>query len=64
MPRRIETMNAPEVLKHLETIRRALYSGQISAAKVDAQRAFESLCVELGAPTQTETPAAESTDAR
>ena len=31
----------------LETIRTALYSGQISAAKVDAQRAFERVTARL-----------------
>lgn len=31
----------------IETIRNALYRGQISAAKVDAQRAFERVCARL-----------------
>lgn len=31
----------------IETIRKALYSGQISATKVDAQRAFERVCAYL-----------------
>ncbi len=31
----------------LETIRKALYSGQVSAAKVDAQRAFERVVARL-----------------
>jgi hypothetical protein len=40
-------MNRAQVLKHLITIRRALHSGQVSASKVDAQRALELLTREL-----------------
>lgn len=35
--------NTDIILGFLETIRKALFTGQISAAKVDAQRAFENL---------------------
>lgn len=33
-------MNNPQILEQLEIVRKALHTGQISAAKVDAQRAF------------------------
>ena len=43
-------VDSEPMLSHLTVIRKALYSGQISAAKVDAQRAFEALCVDLAEP--------------
>lgn len=38
----------PTLKANLATIRTALYSGQISAAKVDGQRALEAVIAELG----------------
>lgn len=36
--------------RDIETIRKALFTGQVSAVKVDAQRAFERLLAQLEAP--------------